>query len=94
MNKAIGTTAAAAVLVAGSLLPGTATAAESASCVLGVGGVTASGDHRSQAVIATVPPTATSDFMARDVYADGLARVSSSMSVREDGYGGATVKAT
>jgi hypothetical protein len=91
MNKAIGTTAAAAVLVAGSLLPGTATAAESASCVLGVGGVTASGDHRSQAVIATVPPTATSDFMARDVYADGLARVSSSMSVREDGYGGATV---
>ncbi|MFG1814817.1 hypothetical protein ACGFIF_13700 [Kribbella sp. NPDC049174] len=91
MNKAIGTTAAA-LLVAGSLLvPGTATAAESANCVLGVGAVTAGGDHRAQTVIATAPPTATSYLLARNVYADGLAKVSSSAGVLDDGYGGVSV---
>ena len=92
MNKAIGTTAAA-LLVAGSLLvPETATAAESANCVLGVGAVgTAGGDHRAQTVIATAPPTATSYLLAQNVYADGLAKVSSSMGVLDDGYGGVSV---
>jgi hypothetical protein len=91
MNKAIGTTAAA-LLVAGSLLvPGTATAAESANCVLGVGAVTPGGDHRAQTVIATAPPTATGNVLAQNVYADGLAKVSSSMSVLDDGFGGVSV---
>lgn len=92
MNKAIGTTTAAALLVAGSLLaPGTATAAESAYCALGVGAVTATGDHRTHSVIATVPPTASSDFMGHDIYADGLAKASSSMALREVGFGSTIV---
>jgi hypothetical protein len=91
MNKAIATTAAALLMAGGLLQPGTATAAQAAYCALGVGTVTVGGDHREQVVIATVPPTATSDILAQNVYADGLARVSSSMAVREDGFGGVNV---
>ncbi|MEU4603154.1 hypothetical protein AB0F43_09265 [Kribbella sp. NPDC023972] len=93
MNRVIGTTAAA-LLVAGSLLPGTAgtaVAATSANCVIGAGAVTAGGDHGEQGIIATVPPTIRSGILANGVYPDGLARVSSSMSIREDGFGGLAV---
>ncbi|MFI7064504.1 hypothetical protein ACIBL3_26175 [Kribbella sp. NPDC050124] len=86
MIKAIGT---AAVLVAGILSPGTATAAESASCAIGVGSVTATGDHTSQGVVATLPP----DTSGRDVFAPGFftpgqVKLSSSAEVLGDGFGG------
>jgi hypothetical protein len=86
MFKAIGT---AAVLVAGALAPGTATAAVSANCSVGVGSVTPAGDEWGQAVISTRPPTVIlSQVMARGVYAPGQVKVSSSVAEREDGFGG------
>jgi hypothetical protein len=91
MNKAIGTTAAVLLVAGGLLVPGTATAAESANCVVGVGAVTAGGDHRSRMVAGTVPPTVNTSILAAGVYPDGLARVSSSTSVLDDGFGGVSV---
>jgi hypothetical protein len=76
------------------LLPGAAPAAPSApsaTCAIGVGSVTAGGDHRGQGVISTVPPSSTAADIVPDVYPDGAVRLSSSMTVREDGFGGVSV---
>jgi hypothetical protein len=57
-----------------------------------MGSLTAGGDHRARHLIATVPPTAASiDLVARDVYPDGLVRLSSSMIGTDDGYDGLDV---
>ena len=90
MIKVIGTTAAA-LLVAGALLPNTATAATTASCVLGAGSVTPSGDQAAVVVASTTPPTATTNVTGRDVFAPGQVKVSSSMAIMDDGYGGYSV---
>ena len=90
MIKALGTTAAA-LLVAGALVPTTATAASTANCALGAGSVTSGGDHRSVLAIATTPPTAREDIVAADVYAPGQVRVSASMNELDDGFGGVNV---
>ena len=90
MIKAIGTTAAA-LLLAGALVPSTATAAPAASCALGAGAVTSGGDHRSVLVSATTPPTARDDIVAADVYAAGQVRVSASMNELDDGFDGVNV---
>jgi hypothetical protein len=77
--KAIGTTAAA-LLVAGGLFPGTATAAETAICGVGLGSVTLGGDHREQAITSTVPPTAGSnELVGAGVYPPSQVRISTSM---------------
>jgi hypothetical protein len=82
MFKAIGM---AAVLVAGSLLPGTAMAAGSAICGMGLGSVTAGGDHREQDVETTVPPTAgVNNLVKANVYAPGQVRVSTTMTWEAD----------
>lgn len=96
MIKAIGTAAAAALVVTGSLLPGLATAvaplATTASCGIGLGSVTPGGDHTEQVITATAPPTAgASDVVGRGVYAPGQARVSSSMVGRADEFVGVVV---
>jgi hypothetical protein len=53
-----------------------------------VGSVTAGGDHRAQAIIATVPPTATnSEITGRGVFPDGQVRVSSSALINFDVLG-------
>ncbi|MEI8411938.1 MULTISPECIES: hypothetical protein [unclassified Kribbella] len=74
------------------LIPATASATPSAStanCVVSTGSVTAGGDHRSQLVISTSPPTVRPPTIgAPNLYADGLARLSSSFQVQDDGYGG------
>jgi hypothetical protein len=71
-----------AVLAVG-LLPGAAVATPGAAaeaCQLNLGSVTATGDHRSQVLAATSPPTRTSDHvLGRDVYPDGQVRLSGSM---------------
>ncbi len=88
MIKAIGT---AAVLVAGGLLPQPAAAA-SATCGIGTGSVTAGGDHRSQRVTATVPPTVgVSDLTGGGVYAPGQVKVTSTMAIGDDGFDGYSV---
>jgi len=89
MFKAVG---AAALLVAGALVPGTATAAVSATCSVGVGSVTPGGDHWGQAVISIRPPTVIlSQVTARGVYVPGQVKVSSSMAERDDGFDGVNV---
>ena len=89
-SRAVGMMGAVCLTV--GLLPGTtASAAVEASCVLPVGSVTAGGDHRAQTVVATLPPTTTGGGITADVYPAGLARVSASMAVMDDGYGGAGV---
>jgi hypothetical protein len=82
MFKAIGM---AAVLVAGSLLPGTAMAAGNAICGMGLGSVSAGGDHREQDVETTVPPTAGVDNLVKaKVYGPGQVRVSTTMTWEAD----------
>jgi hypothetical protein len=77
MFKAIGMTA---VLVAGSLLPGTAMAAGNAICGMALGSVSAGGDHREQDVETTVPPTAgVNNLVKAKVYGPGQVRVSTTM---------------
>jgi hypothetical protein len=94
MIKAIGTTAAA-LLVAGALVPGAATAAPAAAavnCALASASVTAGGDHRSQLVIATTPPTVRSPQLdGQGAFAPGQVRVSSSLATWDDGYDGYSV---
>ncbi|WP_329000227.1 hypothetical protein OHA18_38060 [Kribbella sp. NBC_00709] len=90
MFKAIGM---AAVLVAGSLLPGTATAAGNAVCGMGLGSVTAGGDHREQEIDSTVPPTAgVNNLVKAKVYAPGQVRVSSTMIWQADEFAGFIVE--
>jgi hypothetical protein len=91
MIKALGTTAAA-LLVAGALVPTTATAAPTASCALGAGSVTAGGDHHARIVFATRPPTAGGvGVYASRFYGPGQVKVSSSMEVMDDGFSGIAV---
>ncbi|TDW95617.1 hypothetical protein EV137_2961 [Kribbella pratensis] len=90
MLKPLGTTAAALLVAAGVVIPGTAAATPSAvsagGCPVAVGSVTAGGDHRNQGVFAGTPPTApASHILGTGVYPDGTVRVSSSMSWGDDG---------
>lgn len=95
MRNLLGTTTAA-LLVAAGLIPGTAaatpSAAESSSaasaggCPVAVGSVTAGGDHKEQGAFAATPPTASAGVvLGRGVYPDGAVRISSSMSLGDDG---------
>jgi hypothetical protein len=72
---------AAGVLTTGLLTTGTATAEQgttTAPCRISVGSVTAGGDHRMQTFAATSPVTKVTDkIVAKDVYGDGQARLSS-----------------
>ena len=74
---------AAATLTTGLLTAGTATAEQSgttAPCRISVGSVTAGGDHRMQTFSATAPVTRVTDkIVAKDVYADGQARISAAV---------------
>jgi hypothetical protein len=84
----------AAVLVAG-LLPGTAAGAPSAGsaqCQLGLGSVSATGDHQWQDLVATTPPTNRGVAgVIRDLYPDGQVRLSTTM-VQEPTPGGLRVR--
>jgi hypothetical protein len=88
-SRVIGT--AGAVLLAVGLLPGTAVAASGAAveaCTINLGSVTAGGDHRSQFLSATSPPTRTLDrFIAHDIYPDGQVRLSGPMLADPDAGG-------
>ncbi|WP_433166426.1 hypothetical protein [Kribbella sp. CA-247076] len=91
MNKAMAVVAVAGV-VAGGLLPGTATAGEAATCSLGVGSVTAAGDHKAQTVFSTLPPGASrAGFYATGFFTPGQVKLSSSAVARDDGFGGSAV---
>jgi hypothetical protein len=85
MNKrtTYGALLAAGLLMTGLLTTGTATAEQSgttAPCKISVGSVTAGGDHRMQTFTATAPVTKVTDkIVARNVFPDGQARLSSSM---------------
>jgi len=88
--KVIGTTTAA-LLVAGAVVPSTATAATTVNCSVGAGSVTAGGDQAAVGVVSTAPPKATTSLIGRGVFAPGQVKLSSSMAIMDDGYGGYSV---
>ncbi|MEV4263289.1 hypothetical protein [Kribbella sp. NPDC049584] len=95
MRKPLGT-AAAILLAAAGMLPGTAVAGPSVvskpnatsagGCAILAGSVTAGGDHGYKGVVAATPPrTTTTGILGRAVYPAGAVRISSSMSWGDDG---------
>jgi hypothetical protein len=90
MLKPLGATAAA-LIVAATLAPATASAESSANCYVHASSVTAAGDHNNVSVLSTTPPQASSEMLGRGAFGPGQVKVMATMAVLEDGFGGYSV---
>jgi hypothetical protein len=68
----------AVAMATGGLPAQAGSTASAAACTMDLGSVTAAGDHTSQLLTATKPPTAASPSAVKGVYPAGSARLSSS----------------